>query len=85
MKLNGKEFPKELMVLALLCDTPEELMKLAENNNLELTREQAEAYISDLDAVDLDTVQMNRIANGSMCWLDYKLRDEIDESSDVDD
>ena len=63
--INGKEITKELLVKAMQCDTPEELMKLAKENGVELTKEQAEAYLAEIDDIDLDSEELKNVAGGS--------------------
>ena len=62
--INGKEITKELLVKAMQCDTPEELMKLAKEHDFEITKEQAEAYLSELEDIDLDSDQLKKAAGG---------------------
>ncbi len=69
MKINGKEIPKELLAKAMTSETPEELVKLAKEAGIELSGEQAETFLSELDEVDLDPEQMRQVAGGE-CWLD---------------
>ena len=63
--INGKEITKELLVKAMECDTPEELMKLAKEHDFEITKEQAEAYLSELADIDLDSEQLKKAAGGA--------------------
>ena len=57
MKINGNEISKETLSKAMLCDTPEELVKRAKENGVELTVKEAEAYAAlqegEVDAVVL--------------------------------
>ena len=70
MKINGKEISKELMAKAMQCDTPEELVKVAKDEGFELTAEQAEAYLSEMEEIDLSSEQMKQVAGGGYvaCW-----------------
>ena len=65
MKIDGNEISKEALAKAMLCDTPEELVKLAKENGVELTAKEAEAYLSEFEDVDLDSAQMKKVAGGS--------------------
>ena len=62
--IHGKEITKELLVKAMQCDTPEELMKLAKEHGAEITKEQAEAYLSEFEDIDLDSEQLKKAAGG---------------------
>ena len=64
-KIDEVQITKELMAKAMACDTPEELVKLAKENGVELTVEQAEAYIAEMEDIDLDTAQMKKVAGGA--------------------
>ncbi len=69
MKIDGNEISKEMLAKALLCDTPEELIKLAKENGLEMTKEEAEAYLFEMADSDLDSEQLKNVAGGSgLCW-----------------
>ena len=66
MKIDGNVISKEVLAKAMTCDTPEELVKLAKENGVELTVEQAEAYIAEIEDIDLDSAQLKDVA-GSYC------------------
>ncbi len=68
MKINGNEIPKEVMAKALTCDTPEDLVKLAKDNGLELTTEQAKAFLDEMGEVDLTSDQLQKVAGGEEAW-----------------
>ena len=50
----------------MLCDTPEELVKLAKENGVELTVKEAEAYLSEIEDIDLDSAQLKEVAGGRL-------------------
>ena len=64
MKINDKEISKELIAKAMQCDTPEELVKVAKENGVDLTVKEAEAYMAEMDDVDLDREQLKKVAGG---------------------
>ncbi len=64
MKIDNREIPKEILAKAIACETPEELVKLAKEAGLELSEEQAKAFMAELDEVDLDSEQMRKVAGG---------------------
>ena len=64
MKIDGNVISKEVLAKAMTCDTPEELVKLAKENGVELTVEQAEAYIAEIEDIDLDSAQLKEVAGG---------------------
>ena len=63
-KINGIQITKELLAKAMQCDTPEDLMKLAKENGAEMTKEEAEAYLSEMADIDLDSDQLKKAAGG---------------------
>ena len=65
MEIKGKEISKELVAKAMQCDTPEDLVKLAKESGVELTVKEAEAYLIELEDIDLDTAQMKKVAGGA--------------------
>ncbi len=67
MKINGNEIPKEVLAKAVVCETPEDLMKLAKEYNFELTAEEAQAYLDELDNLDIPSEQLKKVAGGMPC------------------
>ena len=63
-KIDGKEISREVLAKAMLCETPEELVKLAKENGVELTAQEAEAYLSEMEDIDLDSAQLKELAGG---------------------
>ena len=61
-------FNKEQIAMAAKCNTPEELMELAKKNSIELTKEQAEAYLAELENVELDEAALDKVAGGQGCY-----------------
>ena len=49
MSINRNEITKEMLVKAMQCHTAEELMALAKSEDRELTKEEAEAYLAEID------------------------------------
>ena len=72
MKIDGNAISKEVLAKAMLCETPEELVKLAKENGVELTKEVAEAYLSEMEDIDLDSDQLKKAAGGFGEGKDYE-------------
>ena len=69
-KLDLNSFTKEQIAMASKCKTPEELIELAKKGNIELTKEQAEAYLAELANYELDEAELEKIAGGTDgCYL----------------
>ena len=47
MPINKNEITKEMLEKAMQCKTADELMALAKSEGMEITREEAEAYLAD--------------------------------------
>ncbi len=56
MPINKNELTKEQIAKAMSCETAEELMVLAKTEGIELTKEEAEAYLIELSDVELDSL-----------------------------
>ena len=49
MPINKNELTKEQIAKAMSCETVEELMELAKAEGIELTKEEAEAYMAEME------------------------------------
>ena len=49
----------------MACETVEELMALAKAEGVELTKEEAEAYMAELADIELDEATLQQVAGGS--------------------
>ena len=54
MSINKNELTKEQIQKAMACETAEELMALAKAEGIELTKEEAESYLAELEDFELD-------------------------------
>ena len=63
-KLDLNSFTKEQIAMAAQCKTPEELIELAKKAGIELTTEQAKAYLDELENIELDEATLNKVAGG---------------------
>jgi ribosomal protein L12E/L44/L45/RPP1/RPP2 len=63
-KLDLNSFTKEQIEKAMECKTPEELIELAKKAGIEITKEQAEAYLEELQDVELDQETLDKVAGG---------------------
>ena len=67
MPINRNEITKELLEKAMKCKTPDELIALAKTEDIELTKDEAEAYLAVLADVELDSKMLREVAGG-VCW-----------------
>ena len=64
MSINRNEITKEMLVKAMQCHTAEELMALAKSEGRELTKEEAEAYLAEIDDFELEEEALEKVAGG---------------------
>ncbi len=75
-KLDLNSLTKEQKAMAMNCKTPEELIELAKKAGIEITKEQAEAYLEELQDVELNQETLDKVAGGfmpSLCHQDSSL------------
>ena len=76
---------QELIAKAMQCETPEELIELAKTEGIDLTLEEAQAYLDEMDDMELDRQQLKAVAGG-WCVLDCPCNresyDDLPEGSD---
>ena len=81
MPINEKEITKEMIVKAMACETPEELRAYAKSEGVEISKEEAEAYLAELQDLELDDAMLENAAGGGL--FEYfrdtsnKLREDI--------
>ena len=64
MPINKNEITKEMFEKAMQCETAEDLIALAKSEGIELTKEEAEAYLAELDDFELDDAMLKNTAGG---------------------
>ena len=69
MPINKNELTKEQIAKAMSCETVEELMELAKAEGIELTKEEAEAYLTELSDFELDSEALTKVAGGG-CYTE---------------
>ena len=65
MPINKNELTKEQITKAMSCETAEELMELAKAEGIELTKDEAEAYLAEMEDFELDDETLKQVAGGS--------------------
>jgi len=63
-KINVNELSREQIENAMACETAEELIALAKTGGYEMTKEEAEAYMTELSDFELDDIALKNIAGG---------------------
>lgn len=64
------EITQEMIKQARQCKTADELIAYAKTEGVELTKEEAEAYIAELNDVELDGNALKKIAGGDCYAVD---------------
>ena len=67
MPIDKTEITKEILSKAAKCKTAEDLIALAKAEGYNITKEQAEAYLAELQDCELDEKTLNKVAGG-VCW-----------------
>ena len=68
MPIDKIELTKEQVAKAMACKTAEELMAMAKAEGIELTKEEAEAYMAEMEDVELDSDTLKQVAGGGMAY-----------------
>ena len=71
MEIDKKIITKEQLEKAMECKTAEELMALAKSEGYAITKEQAEAYLDEMENRQLDRQDLDKVAGGTaeqLCW-----------------
>lgn len=70
MVIKGKEITKEKVIQAMQCNTADELIALAKADGIELTKEEAEAYMAEMADLELDENELKHVAGGvKTCYM----------------
>ncbi len=67
MPIDMTKITKEMVAKAAECETADELVALAKAEGFTLTKEEAEAYLSEMDNMELDEDALDNVAGG-MCY-----------------
>ena len=69
MPINKNEITKEQIEKAMQCKTADELIAYAKSEGVDITRDEAEAYLAELSEFELKDGELKRIPGG-MCGND---------------
>ena len=64
MPVNKNELTIEMIEKAMQCETADELIALAKAEGITLTKEEAEAYLAELEDFELDEGMLKNVAGG---------------------
>ena len=69
MPIDKSKLTDEMFAKAAMCQTADELIALAKGNGIDITKEEAESYLAELDNVELDGKTLDKVAGGG-CYND---------------
>ena len=69
MPIDKSKITKEMMEKAAKCETAEQLIALAKKEGFEITKAEAEAYLTEIDNIELDSESLDKVAGGG-CYGD---------------
>ena len=67
MPIDKTKITREMLEKAAQCKTADELVALAKAAGFTLTKEEAEAYLAELEDMELDDAALDNVAGG-MCY-----------------
>ena len=67
MPIDMTKITREMLEKAAQCETADELIARAKASGITLTKEEAEAYLSEMDNMELDEDALDNVAGG-MCY-----------------
>ena len=67
MPIDKIKITKEMLEKAAKCETAEQLIALAKESGVELTKTEAEAYMAELENCELSSDALDKVAGGEMC------------------
>ena len=71
MPISKNELTKEMIAKAMQCETADDLVALAKSEGIEITKAEAEAYLAEMDDIELDDAMLKQVAGGgSYCLTD---------------
>ena len=72
MPIDKSKVTKDMIQRAKQCETAEDLVALAKSEGIDITKEEADAYLIELDNFELDSKALDKVAGGSGCYSDCK-------------
>ena len=68
MPIDKSKLTKDMLEKAMKCQTADELIALAKAEGIEITKEQAESYMNELEDRELDINALDKVAGGH-CYM----------------
>ena len=64
MPIDKTKITKEMLEKAAKCETADDLIALAKTSGIEITKAEAEAYLDELQNIELDEKTLDEVAGG---------------------
>ena len=64
MPIDKTKITQEMLTQAMECQTAEELMALCKAKGFEITKDEAESYMAELEDIELDEKALDKVAGG---------------------
>ena len=64
MPFDKSKITDEMLAKAAICQTADDLVALARTEGMEITKAEAEAYLAELDNIELDSKTLEKVAGG---------------------
>ena len=64
MPINKNEITKEMLEKAMQCETVDDLLALAKEEGIVITKEEAEAYLDEFSECELSDGDLKHVAGG---------------------
>ena len=71
MPIDKSKITRDMLEKAAQCETADELVALAKAEGFTLTKAEAEAYLTELDNIELDEKALDKVAGGGTCYTAY--------------
>ena len=68
-KIDMNELTKKQIQKAMSCETAEELIAMTKTMGYELTKDEAEAYLTEMADIELDSKTLTKVAGGG-CYTE---------------
>jgi len=69
MPIDKTKITREMVEKAKQCATADDLIALAKGEGIDITKEEAEAYLDELENIELNSKALDKVAGGS-CYGD---------------
>ena len=71
MSINKNELTQEMILASMQCKDADELLALAKTGGYEITKEEADVYLKEMEDYELDKEVLQKVAGGALLWDTY--------------